>query len=368
MRLLREWIADGTLAAGSELPSERSLADRLDVPRTTVNRALSELMDEGLIRHEGGYTRTIAGKPRLGFAADTLLILAPPIDIATPGPNGGNDQATLGALAQARVMGLHGMVVDTRQLSLDEFAALAERPWRGVVVGPILLGSRIPIEPFLGALERYRAAGIPVVGLDDDLFTYGYDVVSPDHEAGAYAVTQRLLAAGVKQPIFHDLGTPQPPWLKARYAGFVRALNEAGVDVPQDLIVPEISSLDDDHFTLAARHYVGFLIERFGSTIEHRPDAIVAINDHFALRLAHSVRLLGLDPERDLKIVGFDANADGIEDSQYEHFRPWCSVDRDMYACGMALTRLIRERQRLGPGEAKRILLPPRLVPEQVIG
>src|SRR3954469_10004747 len=45
---LREAILDGTLAAGSELPSERELCERFAVGRTTVREALRALQTKGL--------------------------------------------------------------------------------------------------------------------------------------------------------------------------------------------------------------------------------------------------------------------------------------------------------------------------------
>lgn len=42
-------ITDGTLAAGAQLPSERSLCDRFGISRVTARRALAALVEEGLV-------------------------------------------------------------------------------------------------------------------------------------------------------------------------------------------------------------------------------------------------------------------------------------------------------------------------------
>jgi GntR family transcriptional regulator len=52
--LIREAIDRGEYAPGSPLPSEDELARRYDVSRPTVNRAMSILRSEGLIRVERG--------------------------------------------------------------------------------------------------------------------------------------------------------------------------------------------------------------------------------------------------------------------------------------------------------------------------
>jgi DNA-binding LacI/PurR family transcriptional regulator len=364
--VLREWIADGTLTPGSELPAERLLAERLDVPRTTVNRAVTELMEEGLVRHNGGYSRLIAGKARVGLAADTVLILAPPIERSDLPPLGGSDQATLGALQHARTYGWHGLVVDTRSVSLENIGNLVDRPWRGLIVGPILLGSRIALEPMLSVLDRFRGAGVPVVGLDDELHPYGYDVVVPDHEAGAYELTKRLLAEGCRRPAQQVAASDERPWTLARRQGYRRAMAEAGIAEPAPVIAPNLAPIDGEGaaaFEAQARQQIGFLIDRFGPTASERPDALLALNDGFALILAHALRLLGCDPERDLRLVGYDALTEALPDAPYETFRPYLTVDRDVYGCGVELVRLLRERLRDGPeAPAKRILVPPRII------
>jgi DNA-binding transcriptional ArsR family regulator len=46
---LRERIESGDLAPGDRLPTGRALAERYDVSRRSVSRALAELRDEGLV-------------------------------------------------------------------------------------------------------------------------------------------------------------------------------------------------------------------------------------------------------------------------------------------------------------------------------
>ncbi|MGP4030205.1 GntR family transcriptional regulator [Actinomadura sp. 3N407] len=57
--LLRAAIADGEFPPGSQLPSEPELANRFGVKRATINRALSVLRSEGLVRPERGRGTTV---------------------------------------------------------------------------------------------------------------------------------------------------------------------------------------------------------------------------------------------------------------------------------------------------------------------
>jgi len=56
---LNALIDAGTLAAGSFLPSERELAESLDVARNVVRGAYEQLMEAGKLRSEGRKGRTV---------------------------------------------------------------------------------------------------------------------------------------------------------------------------------------------------------------------------------------------------------------------------------------------------------------------
>jgi GntR family transcriptional regulator len=54
---LRGWIADGTLAPGSQIPTEPELCAAFDVSRITIRRAIDDLVSEGLVvRRQGSGT------------------------------------------------------------------------------------------------------------------------------------------------------------------------------------------------------------------------------------------------------------------------------------------------------------------------
>ena len=62
---LRSAIQRGEYAPGSTLPGEPELAQRFGVGRATINRALSVLRTEGLIRPERGRGTTVNPLPML---------------------------------------------------------------------------------------------------------------------------------------------------------------------------------------------------------------------------------------------------------------------------------------------------------------
>lgn len=63
--LIRTAIQDQTYPPGSQLPSENELAELHDVTRATVNRALTVIRGEGLIRSERGRGTTVNPLPMI---------------------------------------------------------------------------------------------------------------------------------------------------------------------------------------------------------------------------------------------------------------------------------------------------------------
>ena len=67
---VRQRVVSGQWAAGHRIPSENMLVRRLRISRMTVNRALRELADEGLIQRVRGLGTFVAdARPRMTFFA-----------------------------------------------------------------------------------------------------------------------------------------------------------------------------------------------------------------------------------------------------------------------------------------------------------
>ena len=63
-KIIQQRIASGEWIAGQKLPSENDLVVALDVSRMTINRALRELTQEGLIKRVHGLGSFVAEAPR----------------------------------------------------------------------------------------------------------------------------------------------------------------------------------------------------------------------------------------------------------------------------------------------------------------
>lgn len=70
--VLRTELTDGRHPAGARFPSERELADRFSVSRTTANKILSVLVSEGRLQHRKGLGAFVSS-PQLAHDISTLL-------------------------------------------------------------------------------------------------------------------------------------------------------------------------------------------------------------------------------------------------------------------------------------------------------
>ena len=221
IRLLREMIADGTLPAGAQLPAERTLAERLEVPRTTVNRAIQSLQEAGLIRHLGGRTRVVTERgARRGLMGRAVVVLAPPLDTAEPGSDhlGVAEDMTTGCERELRADDLFALVVSSRNVGTTELAHLVDEAPLGVIVTDVSVGSRVRPEHLAEGLIPLQEAGIPVVTFGTEVDGTRFDHVESDHADGAYQLTRFLIARGRRRILQHTGDDTPLRWKAQRRA------------------------------------------------------------------------------------------------------------------------------------------------------
>lgn len=340
IRLLREMIADGTLPVGAQLPSERALAGRLDVPRTTVNRAVQALQEAGLIKHLGGRARIVTERgARRGLMARTVVVVAPPLDHA--GIQGVAEDMTVGCERELRADDLFTLIVSSREIGPEDLRRLAQEQPLGVIVTDVSVGSRVRPEALAAALEPVSDAGIPVVLFGGEVDRTGFDRVESDHETGGYLVTRHLIERGRRRILFHAGDGTALRWKEQRLAGYRRAMVEAGLEPlpPLDIPAPARDDLDTE---ARARAQMGFLHDHCSGAAPI--DGLLALTDAYLPSLARACSLLGRDPEADLDLAGYDNYFARSEPVIASGVRPVATVDKRTFTIGIELARVLRRR------------------------
>jgi len=165
------------------------------------------------------------------------------------------------------------------------------------VDGAIVLNEATPT-----ARSAQAPAGLELVVVDappDERFgPERFGVVQSDHESGARAATQHLIALG--HPTVWHLAGPEDSYAAAeRERGWRAALEGAG------LVAPPLVRGD---WTAASGH-------REGMALADRPDvsAVFAANDQMALGLLRALAEAGRPVPDDVAVVGFDDIADAAD-------------------------------------------------------
>jgi hypothetical protein len=341
LRQLKLWLADGTIANGDRLPAELELAKRLVVSRRTVRAALATLADEGRIANlglHGRFARRAREAGGTSLFAETVVVLSHMSEELSPGQLPGALLAIDAGFVQAtRGAGLTPLLVHLSALSLE---AAADR-WRARLLNAppaaVVFGARA-FQLQTSWLERtvleLHESGIPTFAYGDEPWSRACDRVESDHDHGAGALTDWLIARGARR-ILRCWAPGRPgTWQQRRDQGVERALRRAGLE-----LLPHAPPLaGDGDLELRARLQAGALIDRIDGAGEDT--ALLAITDSEAFACARAAELL----KRPLMIAGYDNYWRQRDELRAGARPPLATVDKRNREMGAALAELCRAR------------------------
>jgi LacI family transcriptional regulator len=143
-------------------------------------------------------------------------------------------------------------------------------------------------------LDHLIASGIPVVQIVREIEETGFDFVGLDDEQATFIATEHLIALGHRKIAMLG-GSLSVSTGRARHAGYVKALTAAGLTVDASLHVQGAETRE------AGINGAHWLLDR-----RDRPTAIFCYNDLTALGAMVGMRQHGLEPGRDVSIIGCD--------------------------------------------------------------
>ena len=162
------------------------------------------------------------------------------------------------------------------------------RSVQGVIVIPILNRRRSDRH-----IDMLRGANVPIVFCTERYSGSREPVVMCDFEQGEYEATKYLVDRGLREFFFVSMDI-EAQFTTLRYAGYARALEEAGIPVRD-----ERTMLIDTPTYEQAYH-------RAGEFLADRPEAIVCINDIMTMAIIRRLREEGLRVPADISVIGFD--------------------------------------------------------------
>lgn len=357
--MLRQRVRSGGLSVGELLPPERQLAQSIGVARGTLRHALQLLEREGVI-HQHGQRRRVHAMPTTGTMTRTLAALVFSHHSGTSHRTPGWETfVEVGFMEQARDSRHSAMMVHIESATNpEELDQLLDRPLLGMAV----CSSAYRHPQAAPVIDRLKASGIPLVFDGDPALTDGYDRVVSDHAAGAEMVTRYLLQRGRRRIAYLLPNLPTNEfWVRRRLEGYRRAVHAAGLEPLPPLYTGRINELtrDPSNFEVAVMQVLGYLVtyQRTHGGI----DAVMCASDGLVPHTAAALKKLGLIPQKDVLVAGYDNFHESFDTHQFEPTLPIVSVDKNNIEIGRRLARLLLDPR--GPGQPPRTeVVNPRLI------
>ena len=363
---LRIAIRRGSLALGRPLPSERSMSEQFGVSRGTLRSALLELEKEGLLRVSRVNRRRIVGdepsKDDLLMSKTVALLSLVERDPDRNSGAGWSSQVDIGVSDAVNDSGLHLLRVNPALLTEAVLRKWLAEPPYGIVVS-----DDVPRSPTRAdCIAHFAQAKVPVVIYGEGPVGVDVDRVVPDHDAGAYALVQWLWQQG-RQRIVRMWSDANRDlyWLKDRNAGYNRALAELGGTVLPALYLMDVTmEAPGDHakdMEVRTRLRLGYLAPLLRTV--GLIDAIMVENDANVAPVNGVLRLMGLEPGRDVLVVGYDNFWSQHWSQAFDSVGPAATVDKRNRDAGQELVRLLLDRvQGRLPAQAQVRRISPELI------
>lgn len=285
--LLEERIRNGRWPIGTQIPTEVELAKKFGCSRSTVGKAIAQLVHAGLVER-----RTKAGTRVL---RDTPSSSRPEIELDAfafiyPSDQHDGIWRTLkgfqnaGQRAGRRVVMLPSGTDYQKEMEL--VGRLSEFAVKGAVVFPLLPTP----EDVLQFSRVLLSSKLPIVLTEVSLPALGCTTVIVDSFHAACSVTRHLIARGMRQ-IGFLANYANIPAVTEEYRGYLWALEEAGLTPPPGGVVLDPSVRPDFDNPLIESTALGrHLLDSAGAAL----DAAVCANDYLAIGCLHAARERGI--------------------------------------------------------------------------
>ncbi len=315
--VLRARIRAGSYRAGDWLPTERTLAQDLEVDRRIVRLAITQLVESGLVIREPRCRPVVASGSAEAKNAEVKNAEAKKAESreARPAPaattfiallmwhGGGQFERT--QTAQQRIYwglnqalakaGHHAVFVDVGEVRSEENAvreaeklrSILAQGFGGVVFYPYAYDSN-------AALIEQIQQQIPVVAIDRRTAFAATNFVGVDNRQAMSEMIKHLIAQGHRR-IAYLTQNEMIAAVQDRIQGYMDAVREAGLD---EMILSIPSHSYEQPWTAVDAV--------FQLPAGQRPTAAAAYNDYSAIQFAERLQTFGLSVPGDVSVTGFD--------------------------------------------------------------
>ncbi|MBN1675715.1 MAG: GntR family transcriptional regulator [Kiritimatiellae bacterium] len=336
---LAEMIATGVYRPGDKVPSERALAQDMSVSAVTANRAVSELVDRGLLHRRQG-CGTFVREPQVEVSLKPIAFLYPGPEWALA-EGGFYGSIFNGARRRLREAG-RAMEFVTASLDPESAGKLDDLGVAG------LISTQINDDDFILSVA---ARGVPMIVVDYwSEGIPGIDTVTVDSLQGSHDVVRHLIQLGHRE-IAH-IGTESTYNPRRRVWGYRKAMQDAG-------LTPRVFWVEAKNGMQIGHHTMQKVFEEYPGVT-----AVACFSDLQAFGALRAVRERSLRVPEDISITGFG----DMDQSEYGYVQI-TTVGMDKTEIGRrAAERLLERLANPSISAAARIVIPTHLLVRQSSG
>ena len=189
-----------------------------------------------------------------------------------------------------------------------------------------------------------------------------FDRVISDHAGGAYDLTKWLIGKGCQRLLrFHPFPEHRH-WLDLRDLGHEKAMDEAHL-VARSALRMEVgpTGYSQDDFDRSVSRMAEVLAPQLKGG--KGCDAIMTPADGLAHYVVATCRKLGVKPNEDVLISGYDNHGSSDIEAQWEPMGPMVTIDKHNEYAAAEMTQLLQKRvEGKLPSEPQRVVIPHTLV------
>lgn len=272
--------------------TQQDIADRLNVSRITISKALRDHPDislemKGKVRkavEEMGYSPNLIAKQLTLRKTFTLGIVVPDLE------NSFFSYLTDSIIDAATERNYHIILTVSREKEENEYRNIRN------LIGMRVDGLLVCVSQFTTNTEIFEYAGrmnIPLVFFDRAMKGIGFSYVAFNDKSGTTDAINQLTTAGYSK-IAHFSGYSNISIGADRCNGYKEALVNNGIAVRDEWIIEGGYEIEDGYRAFEQLYSTGNL-----------PEIILAVNDRVALGAYKAIRRAGLKIPDDIGIIGY---------------------------------------------------------------
>jgi len=271
----------------------KDIAKQLGVSVATVSRALRDLPDIHPdtkkmvldLAKELDYQPNVLASSLVKSKTKTLGLIVPDLGYYF-------FSTVVKAVEDAAIAAGYSLLIAQTQESFERELTNIQNLSRSQVEGIIISLSRETVN--FDHLTRLQRRGIPLVFFDRDSDEIDASKVMVDNEQSAYEAVKHLIENGCKRIAFLA-GPINVSVSNQRRLGYLRALEEAGIQADANLII------HSDYFQDSAISKTHQLMKEV-----NRPDGILVVSDRLAIGVLIALRELNISVPDEVKMVSFN--------------------------------------------------------------